>query len=87
MWLASALSSRMAAQDFTQLLKVPKEFKSKTLEDAQVVEWNNSCQRALSSLDKDQNVDAQIVASVAQLTGQQDWLSPTTSRLAQGICQ
>ncbi|KAL5527207.1 hypothetical protein ACEPAG_5998 [Sanghuangporus baumii] len=66
----------------TKGLKIPENFKSKTLKDRDVTLWNLTCQDVLKRV---QAQDAQTIASIAQLTGQEDWLTDDTRRLAQGV--
>ncbi|KAL5488230.1 hypothetical protein ACEPAI_6338 [Sanghuangporus weigelae] len=66
----------------TEGLKIPGNFKSKTLNDPDVTLWNLTCQDVLKRV---QAEDAQTIASIAELTGHEDWLADDTRRLAQGI--
>ncbi|OCB84534.1 hypothetical protein A7U60_g8520 [Sanghuangporus baumii] len=66
----------------TEGLKIPENFKFKTLKDPDVTLWNLACQDVLK---RARAQDAQTIASIAQLTGQEDWLADNTRRLAQEI--
>lgn len=75
----------MAEQELAQRLHIPESFTSKSINDSDVEEWNNSVQRILRNLSKQPIPETETVASVAQLAGQDNWLAHDTRRLAQGM--
>ncbi|EJD00972.1 uncharacterized protein FOMMEDRAFT_169184 [Fomitiporia mediterranea MF3/22] len=75
----------MSEGHFIETFTVPETFKSKTLRDRDVLEWNTSCQEAFQRIDAKQTPNPRTVACLAQLTGNADWLHPDTSRLAEEL--
>ena len=79
--LAVQTTSAAMTESLPEHLTVPKDFNTRTTEDPVVAQWNIACQDALR---KDAARDAQTIASVAQVTGPEEWLADDTRRLAEG---
>ncbi|THH12369.1 hypothetical protein EW145_g12 [Phellinidium pouzarii] len=73
------------ADELVQKLRVPVKFKAKTLDNNGLVEWNKAACNAVKELGKKHPLTADIIASVAALDGQEDWLVEETQQLAHDL--
>ncbi|KAH8113299.1 hypothetical protein DFH11DRAFT_1601249 [Phellopilus nigrolimitatus] len=75
----------MSTAELVRELHVPESFKTKTVDDKKVEEWNKSARQILKDLKVNGPLNAQILASVAELEGHEEWLATETYQLARDI--
>ena len=70
-----------------QDLLIPSSFKDKPLNDKEVIAWNNQAQAFLKLYGKQHVKDqgSAGIASIAQLSDEEPWLSEDTMKLARGM--